>query len=159
MPSRSRLCRSLLRPFVKEVGQVQEELGAERARRQLAEERVAALEELRMPREASESETVEEDPVRSESPAPPTYPYSGQRRHSGSASGAAGRREARVLGQAVRAVNGYTNLAFDGVAWLLFGVLTVVAVKLPYRRLCWFILILAFVLYAAAVGGLFWRMT
>ena len=58
--------QELLRPFVSELGQVREELGAERARRQMAEERAAALEAeleaLREPRESSQ--TAEEKPER-----------------------------------------------------------------------------------------------
>jgi excisionase family DNA binding protein len=55
--------QELLRPFVSELGQVREELGAERARRQMAEERAAALEaELEAFRETRESsESVEEE--------------------------------------------------------------------------------------------------
>ena len=55
--------QELLRPFVSELGQVREELGAERARRQMAEERAAALEaELEAFRETRESpEPVEEE--------------------------------------------------------------------------------------------------
>ena len=55
--------QELLRPFVSELGQVREELGAERARRQMAEERAAALEaELEAFRETRESpEAVEEE--------------------------------------------------------------------------------------------------
>jgi excisionase family DNA binding protein len=58
--------QELLRPFVSELGQVREELGAERARRQMAEERAAAIEaELEAFRETRESpETVEEEPER-----------------------------------------------------------------------------------------------
>jgi excisionase family DNA binding protein len=60
--------QELLRPFVSELGQVREELGAERARRQMAEERAAALEaELEAFRETRESpEPVEEEPERAE---------------------------------------------------------------------------------------------
>jgi excisionase family DNA binding protein len=60
--------QELLRPFVSELGQVREELGAERARRQMAEERAAALEaELEASRETRESpQTVEEEPERAE---------------------------------------------------------------------------------------------
>ena len=36
--------QELLRPFVSELGEIREELGAERVRRQMAEERTAALE-------------------------------------------------------------------------------------------------------------------
>jgi excisionase family DNA binding protein len=60
--------QELLRPFVSELGQVREELGAERARRQMAEERAAAIEaELEAFRETRESpQTVEEEPARAE---------------------------------------------------------------------------------------------
>jgi excisionase family DNA binding protein len=60
--------QELLRPFVSELGEVREELGAERARRQMAEERAAALEaELEAFRETRESpETAEEEPEREE---------------------------------------------------------------------------------------------
>ena len=62
------LVQELLRPFVSEVGEVHEELGAERARRQIAEERTAALEaELEALREAQESpQTAEEELDRAE---------------------------------------------------------------------------------------------
>src|SRR5687767_300813 len=65
--------QELLRPFVSELGQVREELGAERARRQMAEERAAALEaELEAFRETRESsEPVDEEPERAE-PRPAT---------------------------------------------------------------------------------------
>jgi excisionase family DNA binding protein len=65
--------QELLRPFVSELGEVREELGAERARREMAEERVASLEaELEALRESRESpETVEEEPERAE-PKPST---------------------------------------------------------------------------------------
>jgi excisionase family DNA binding protein len=55
--------QELLRPFVSELGEVREELGAERVRREQAEERVASLEvELEAFRETRESpETVEEE--------------------------------------------------------------------------------------------------
>src|ERR687897_2286814 len=47
--------QELLRPFVSEVGEVREELGAERVRRHIAEERTAALEaELETLREVLE---------------------------------------------------------------------------------------------------------
>jgi excisionase family DNA binding protein len=56
--------QDLLRPFVSELGEIREELGAERVRRQIAEERTAALEaELVALRETRESpQTVEEEP-------------------------------------------------------------------------------------------------
>jgi excisionase family DNA binding protein len=67
-PQAMEFVQELLRPFVSELGAVREELGAERARRQMAEERAAALEAeleaLREPRESSE--TVEESPERGE---------------------------------------------------------------------------------------------
>src|SRR5918996_5439311 len=63
------LIQELIRPFVSELGEVREELGAERVRRQMAEERAAALEAeleaLREPRESSQ--TAEEKPERAES--------------------------------------------------------------------------------------------
>jgi excisionase family DNA binding protein len=65
--------QELLRPFVSELGEVREELGAERARRRMAEERVAQLEEevavLMSPPEpaASEAHAASESP---ESPGP-----------------------------------------------------------------------------------------
>jgi excisionase family DNA binding protein len=60
--------QELLRPFVSELGEVREELGAERARRQIAEERIAALQaELEAFRETRESpETLEEAPESAE---------------------------------------------------------------------------------------------
>jgi excisionase family DNA binding protein len=62
--------QELLRPFVSELGEIREELGAERVRRQMAEERTAALEaELEAFREARESpQTVEEEPDKAEQP-------------------------------------------------------------------------------------------
>jgi excisionase family DNA binding protein len=67
-PQAMEFVQELLRPFVSELGEVREELGAERARRQVAEERAAALEaELEALRETRESaETVEEAPDRAE---------------------------------------------------------------------------------------------
>jgi excisionase family DNA binding protein len=60
--------QDLLRPFVSELGEVRQELGGERARRQMAEERIAALEaELEALREPRESpQTLEEDPQTAE---------------------------------------------------------------------------------------------
>ena len=62
--------QELLRPFVSELGEIREELGAERARRQMAEQRAAALEAeleaLREPRESSQ--ITEEEPERAEEP-------------------------------------------------------------------------------------------
>jgi excisionase family DNA binding protein len=43
-PQAMEFVQELLRPFVSELGEVREELGAERARRQIAEERAADLE-------------------------------------------------------------------------------------------------------------------
>jgi excisionase family DNA binding protein len=62
------LVQDLLRPFVSELGEVREELGAERVRRQMAEERAAALEaELEALKEPQESpQTAEEEPDRAE---------------------------------------------------------------------------------------------
>ncbi len=61
--------QELLKPFVNELGNVREELGAERARRQIAEERAAALEaELQENREARESPQRGDRPGPSESP-------------------------------------------------------------------------------------------
>jgi excisionase family DNA binding protein len=67
-PPAMQFVQELLRPFVSELGEVREELGAERARRQIAEERAAALEvELEAFRETRESsEPVEEVPERAE---------------------------------------------------------------------------------------------
>jgi hypothetical protein len=59
--------QDLLRPFVSELGEVREELGGERARRQMAEERIAALEaELEALREQRESPETAEEPERAE---------------------------------------------------------------------------------------------
>jgi excisionase family DNA binding protein len=65
--------QELLRPFVSELGEVREELGTERARREQAEERAAVLEaELEAFRETRESpQRVEEEPQRAE-PRPAT---------------------------------------------------------------------------------------
>src|SRR5215211_1093864 len=61
-PQAMEFVQELLRPFVSELGEIREELGAERARRQVAEERVATLEaELEALRDEGESpETVQE---------------------------------------------------------------------------------------------------
>jgi hypothetical protein len=75
--------QELLRPFVSELGEVREELGAERARREMAEERVAQLEEevaaLKSPPEPAEPEPQEasespESPGPSDTPDTPTEP-------------------------------------------------------------------------------------
>jgi hypothetical protein len=60
--------QKLLRTFVNELGGVREELGAERARQQMAEQRAAALEaELEAPTEARKlPQTLEEGPERAE---------------------------------------------------------------------------------------------
>ena len=70
--------QELLRPFVNELGKVREELGAERARRQMAEERAAALEEelsaINSPPVAAQAKAEEppESPeMASEAPTPP----------------------------------------------------------------------------------------
>jgi excisionase family DNA binding protein len=61
--------QELLRPFVSELGDVREELGAERARRQIAEERAAFLEaELQELREAQKSPRSEDIPGPTEPP-------------------------------------------------------------------------------------------
>ena len=62
-PQAMEFVQELLRPFVSELGEVREELGAERVRRQMAEERTAALEaELETLKEPRESpQTVEEE--------------------------------------------------------------------------------------------------
>jgi excisionase family DNA binding protein len=69
-PQAMEFVQELLRPFVSELGEVREELGAERARRQMAEERAAALEaELEALRETPQApETVEETSEGSEEP-------------------------------------------------------------------------------------------
>ena len=74
--------QELLRPFVSELGAVREELGAERARRQIAEERTAALEaELEAFRETRESpEPVEEEQERAESQSDAPSTQEGVRR-------------------------------------------------------------------------------
>jgi DNA-binding transcriptional regulator YhcF (GntR family) len=72
-PQAMELVQELLRPFVKELGEAREQLGAERARRQGAEDRVqeleAELDALREPRESSETamesgERAEHNPAR-----------------------------------------------------------------------------------------------
>ena len=67
-PQAMEFVQELLRPFVSELGEVREELGAERVRRQMAEERTAALEaELETLKEPRESpQAVEEEPERAE---------------------------------------------------------------------------------------------
>ena len=74
--------QELLRPFVSELGEIREELGAERVRRQMAEERAAALEAeleaLREPRESSQ--TAEEKPERAEPQAAAGEAQEGVRR-------------------------------------------------------------------------------
>jgi excisionase family DNA binding protein len=71
-PAPMEFVQELLRPFVSELGDVREELGAERARRRMAEERAAALEaELDALKEARESPESEASPGPSEkSPTP-----------------------------------------------------------------------------------------
>jgi excisionase family DNA binding protein len=70
--------QELLRPFVSELGQVREELGAERARRQIVEERAAVLEAeleaFRETRETPETATVDEEGAKTlevRAPSPP----------------------------------------------------------------------------------------
>ena len=62
--------QELLRPFVSELGEIREELGAERVRRQIAEERTAALKaELEALREDRKSpQSLEEEPDMAEQP-------------------------------------------------------------------------------------------
>jgi excisionase family DNA binding protein len=81
-PQAMEFVQELLRPFVSELGEAREELGAERARRQMAEQRAAALEaELEALREERESpETVEEVPDRAR---PGPLPQARRRAHSG----------------------------------------------------------------------------
>ncbi len=63
--------QELLRPFVSELGDVREELGAERARRQMAEERAASLEaKLQELMEAQESLQSEDSPGPTEETPP-----------------------------------------------------------------------------------------
>jgi excisionase family DNA binding protein len=70
-PQAMEFVQELLRPFVSQLGEVREELGAERARRQLAEERAASLEaELEALREARESPETVEDASEGASPRP-----------------------------------------------------------------------------------------
>jgi excisionase family DNA binding protein len=75
-PRAMEFVQELLRPFVSELGEVREGLGAERLRRQIAEERTAALEaELEALREARESpQTVEEEPERADPTPMPQAP-------------------------------------------------------------------------------------
>jgi excisionase family DNA binding protein len=62
-PAPMEFVQELLRPFVSELGEVREKLGAERARRQMAEERAATLEaELQALRDAQESLENEASP-------------------------------------------------------------------------------------------------
>jgi excisionase family DNA binding protein len=69
-PAPMELIQELLRPFVNELGAVREELGAERTRRQMAEERASALEaELDAIREGRESPDIP-GPSESATPAP-----------------------------------------------------------------------------------------
>jgi excisionase family DNA binding protein len=79
-PAPMEFVQELLRPFVSELGDVREELGAERARRQIAEERAASLEaELQELREAQESPQSEHSPGSTEeTPTPdPAGPHEG----------------------------------------------------------------------------------
>jgi excisionase family DNA binding protein len=63
--------QELLRPFVSELGEVREELGAERARRQMAVQRAAELEaELEALRAERESPQTLEEPESAEEPHP-----------------------------------------------------------------------------------------
>jgi hypothetical protein len=61
------IVQELLMPFVSELGEVREELGAERVLRQIAEERTAALEaELETLREARESPQIADEELERE---------------------------------------------------------------------------------------------
>ena len=63
--------QELLRPFVSELGDVREELGAERARRRIAEERAASLEaELQELREVGEAQKLPQMPQSEDIPGP-----------------------------------------------------------------------------------------
>jgi predicted transcriptional regulator len=70
--------QELLRPFVNELGEVREQLGAERARREQAERTIAELrqelETLREPRESPEPRSAEPTPT--EAAGEPTEPSS-----------------------------------------------------------------------------------
>jgi excisionase family DNA binding protein len=72
-PAPMEFVQELLRPFVNELGDVREELGAERARRLMAEERASALEaelqELKATRESPQSEGSP-GPTEEETPTP-----------------------------------------------------------------------------------------
>ena len=74
------LIRDLLRPFVEDLGAVREELGAERVRREQAEERITELERqletLRGTREAPQSASGGEG-GRAEHPLPRSGPLGG----------------------------------------------------------------------------------
>jgi excisionase family DNA binding protein len=81
-PQAMEFVQELLRPFVSELGEVREELGAERVRRQMAEQRAAALEaELEALREPRESpQTAEEEPERAAPHSSTGGPQEGVRR-------------------------------------------------------------------------------
>jgi excisionase family DNA binding protein len=68
-PQAMEFVQELLRPFVSELGEVREELGAERARRLFAEERAAALE--------AELEALRDERESPESPDPSDTPTEG----------------------------------------------------------------------------------
>ena len=68
-PAPMEFVQELLRPFVSELGDVREELGAERVRRQVAEERAAALEA-----ELQELKDARESPQSLASPGPTETP-------------------------------------------------------------------------------------
>ena len=79
--------QELLRPFVNELGEVREELGAERARRRMAEEQVAELEEeiaaLKSPPESAEPEPQEpSESPESLGPSDTPAPTGGERREA-----------------------------------------------------------------------------
>jgi excisionase family DNA binding protein len=71
-PQAMEFVQELLRPFVTELGRVREQLGAERARREMAEERAAALEvELEAIKEGREDAPVSPETPDPSDDAPP----------------------------------------------------------------------------------------
>jgi hypothetical protein len=88
-PQAMELVQELLRPFVNELGETREQLGAERVRRQRADDRVqeleAELDTLRKPRESSETATESGERAEQASPAAGdamAEPVQQQRRYS-----------------------------------------------------------------------------
>jgi excisionase family DNA binding protein len=69
-PQAMEFVQELLRPFVSELGQVREQLGAERVRREMAEERAATSEERAAALEAElEAMRATPDPLQASEPA------------------------------------------------------------------------------------------